>query len=198
MNRKLTPLIVLLLLSALVWFSKQNNRGAVGTRMSPSNTDASGITVYFSPHGGCRDAVVGQINKARTSIDFQAYSFTSYEIARALVAAHDRGVNVIAVLDEKASREEYRQPDFIAEHGIPTYVDGRHPIAHNKVVVIDNSTVITGSFNFTEQAEKANAENLLVITGNQKLAAAYDANFKEHLGHSSAFTISQRSSRATE
>jgi phosphatidylserine/phosphatidylglycerophosphate/cardiolipin synthase-like enzyme len=196
MSRKITPLVALVVVSVLVWLSKQNHPGAGGVSSLPPTADGSGITVYFSPHGGCRDAVVEQINHARTSIDFQAYSFTSYEIARALVTAHDRGVHVVAVLDEKASREEYREPNFIAQHGIPTYVDGQHPIAHNKVVVIDRSTVITGSFNFTEQAEKANAENLLVITGNPKLAAAYDANFQEHLGHSSVFTISENATRS--
>jgi phosphatidylserine/phosphatidylglycerophosphate/cardiolipin synthase-like enzyme len=192
MNRNLAPLAALVLISLVVWISKPSHRGVAGMPSLPPTVDGTGITVYFSPHGGCRDAVVEQIDHARSSIDFQAYSFTSYEIARALVAAHDRGVRVVAVLDEKASREEYRQPSFIAQHGVPTYADGQHPIAHNKVVVIDGSTVITGSFNFTEQAEKANAENLLVITGNPKLAAAYDANFQEHLGHSSAFVASDR------
>jgi phosphatidylserine/phosphatidylglycerophosphate/cardiolipin synthase-like enzyme len=192
MSRKITPVIAVVLVSLLVWLSKQGSH--LGGAALPGGSSAAdgNITVYFSPHGGCRDAVVEQINQARTSIDFQAYSFTSYEIARALVAAHDRGVHVVAVLDEKASREESREPAFIAQHGIPTYVDGQHPIAHNKVIVIDGSTVITGSFNFTEQAERSNAENLLVITGNPKLATAYDANFHEHLGHSSVYTHTER------
>jgi phosphatidylserine/phosphatidylglycerophosphate/cardiolipin synthase-like enzyme len=47
--------------------------------------------------------------------------------------------------------------------GLPTYIDDRHAIAHNKIVIIDGQTVLTGSFNFTKQADENNAENLLVI-----------------------------------
>ncbi len=182
MNRNVIPLIAVALVGVLLFLSKQKQPGGVLNK--PVSTAGGNVTVYFSPRGGCRDAAVEQINQSHVSIDFQAYSFTSYEIARALAAAHDRGVKVTAVLDEKAAREEYRQPNFLAQHGVPTYIDGRHPIAHNKVIVIDGSTVITGSFNFTEQAEKANAENMLVIKGDLALATAYDANFKEHLKHS--------------
>ena len=73
---------------------------------------------------------------------------------------------------------------------IPTYLDARHPIAHNKIILIDGRTIITGSFNFTKQAERNNAENLLVIGGRPKLFAAYEANFREHLGHSMAYGAS--------
>ena len=63
-----------------------------------------------------------------------------------------------------------------------------HKIAHNKVMIIDGQTVITGSFNFTKSAEEGNAENLLVINNAPELAARYAANWKEHLGHSQTYT----------
>jgi phosphatidylserine/phosphatidylglycerophosphate/cardiolipin synthase-like enzyme len=174
----------MLLVGLLVWLSRHQHAGVGVDAAAPGDGT---ISVYFSPHGGCRDVVIRQLDNAQSSIEFQAYTFSSYEIARALVAAHDRGVKVTAVLDEKAAHDQFREPDYIASHGIETYVDGQHPIAHNKVIVIDGITVITGSYNFTEQAEKSNAENLLVISGNAKLAAAFDANFNEHLGHSQAY-----------
>jgi phosphatidylserine/phosphatidylglycerophosphate/cardiolipin synthase-like enzyme len=59
--------------------------------------------------------------------------------------------------------------------------------AHNKVMVIDGDTVITGSFNFTAAAEKSNAENLLIVAGKHALAEGYEKNFSEHLGHSEKF-----------
>ena len=43
--------------------------------------------------------------------------------------------------------------------------------------------MITGSFNFTQAAERRNAENLLVIEAKPKLTAAYQRNFNEHLAH---------------
>ena len=67
--------------------------------------------------------------------------------------------------------------DFIANAGIPVLIDAKHAIAHNKVMVIDDETIVTGSFNFTNQAEHSNAENLLVIRS-RSLAEAYTANWK--------------------
>jgi len=61
-----------------------------------------------------------------------------------------------------------------------------YAIAHNKVMVIDGSTVITGSFNFTKAAEESNAENLLIIHG-QELSKKYADNWREHAGHSQAY-----------
>jgi phosphatidylserine/phosphatidylglycerophosphate/cardiolipin synthase-like enzyme len=67
--------------------------------------------------------------------------------------------------------------------GVPTWIDAAYQIAHNKIIIIDGETVITGSFNFTRSAEEYNAENLLVIR-DPSLAARYEANFQEHLRRS--------------
>ena len=68
---------------------------------------------------------------------------------------------------------------------IRTLVDGDHAISHNKIMVIDNDTVITGSFNFTTAAETSNAENLLVIQ-DKTLAQRYTENWYVHAAHSKA------------
>jgi phosphatidylserine/phosphatidylglycerophosphate/cardiolipin synthase-like enzyme len=70
--------------------------------------------------------------------------------------------------------------------GIDTWIDSEHAIAHNKVMVIDSRTVITGGFNFTKQAEKSNAENLLVIRS-QELAGKFVENCEKFLGHSEKY-----------
>jgi phosphatidylserine/phosphatidylglycerophosphate/cardiolipin synthase-like enzyme len=117
----------------------------------------------------------------------QAYSFTSTPIAKALVEAHKRGVKVTAILDKSRRTKNYSGADFLLQAGIPTYIDAQHAIAHNKIMLIDGGTIITGSFNFTKKAEKSNAENLLVIKGNPKLYAEYEANFQKHLKHSERY-----------
>jgi len=61
--------------------------------------------------------------------------------------------------------------------------DKAHKIAHNKVMIIDGAVVITGSFNFSDNAEKSNAENLLVVV-DKKIAAEYIQNWKKHQEHS--------------
>ena len=65
---------------------------------------------------------------------------------------------------------------------MPTYIDTVHAIAHNKVIIVDKETVITGSFNFTRAAEEKNAENLLIIRSNE-LAYAYIQNWENHKRH---------------
>jgi phosphatidylserine/phosphatidylglycerophosphate/cardiolipin synthase-like enzyme len=144
------------------------------------------IQVYFSPNGGCTEAVVENLNKATNSVLVQAYSFTSAPIAKALVDAKKRGLNVEVILDKSNRTEKYSSADFIAHAGIPTFIDAKHAIAHNKIMIIDGKTILTGSFNFTKAAETSNAENLLVIN-DMELAKKYADNWKLHLNHSDSY-----------
>ena len=149
-------------------------------------TTLPSIEVFFSPKGGCTEAVVKELNAAKTSVLVQAYSFTSTPIAKALLEAHKRRVKVEVVLDKSQRTEKYSEADFLVNVGIPVRIDSQHAIAHDKVMVIDGATVITGSFNFTKNAEANNAENLLVIRS-PELAAKYAANWKVHADHSETY-----------
>ena len=151
-----------------------------------SQTSLPPIQVYFSPKGGCTEAVVKELDAAKETVFVQAYSFTSTPIAKALLAAHKRGVKVEVILDKSQKTEKYSDADFLVNVGIPVQIDAKHAIAHNKVMVIDGATVITGSFNFTKAAEEHNAENLLVIRS-PELAAKYAANWKVHADHSDPY-----------
>ncbi len=144
------------------------------------------ISVYFSPNGGCTHAIVEELNKAKSTVLVQAYSFTSAPIAKALVEAHKRGVLVEVILDRSQRTEKYSDADFFVHSGIKTLIDAQHAIAHNKIMVIDGETVITGSFNFTRQAEEHNAENLLVIR-DKELAEKYESNWHLHEKHSEIY-----------
>jgi phosphatidylserine/phosphatidylglycerophosphate/cardiolipin synthase-like enzyme len=139
--------------------------------------------VHFSPKGGCADRVVREIGRARREVLVLAYSFTSKPITEALVAAHKRGVNVEVVLDHSNEKEPHTDLPLLIESGLKPLVDPHHAIAHNKVMVIDRRTVLTGSFNFTRQAEHENAENMLVLTHHRELIAAYRENFEFHRNH---------------
>lgn len=155
-------------------------------RPAPAGEEG-GISVYFSPSGGCTAAAVSVIAHAQVSIDLQAYSFTSQPIAQALVGAAKRGVKVRAIIDDKAASDHGSQASRLAYQGIPTYVDAQHAIAHNKIMIIDGQTILTGSFNFTRAAEEHNAENLLLIEQKPALCQAYARNFETHLAHSSPY-----------
>jgi phosphatidylserine/phosphatidylglycerophosphate/cardiolipin synthase-like enzyme len=144
------------------------------------------IEVYFSPKGGCTDAIVKELDKAKNTILVQAYSFTSYRIAKGLLDAHKRGVKVEVILDKSQRKDGYSSVTFLYNQGIAVKIDAQHAIAHNKIIIIDGETVITGSFNFTKAAEEKNAENLLVIH-DKKLAERYIENWQEHDRHSEVY-----------
>jgi phosphatidylserine/phosphatidylglycerophosphate/cardiolipin synthase-like enzyme len=144
------------------------------------------IEVYFSPHGGCTDAIIRELDKAKSTVLVQAYTFTSARIAKALLNAHKRGMKVEVILDKSQRTDQYSSATFFVNAGIPVKIDAQHAIAHNKVMVIDGETVITGSFNFTKAAETNNAENLLVIH-DKKLAERYIKNWQEHERHSEVY-----------
>ena len=91
------------------------------------------------------------------------------------------------ILDKSQRREKYSSADFLAHAGIPVLIDDQHAIAHNKIMSLDQETVITGSFNFTKAAEEKNAENLLVGK-DQALAGRYIQNWKGHEAHSRAYS----------
>jgi len=141
------------------------------------------IDVLFSPNGGCTERIVREIDAARRTIRVQAYSFTSAPISKAVLEAKKRGVACQVILDKSQETQQYSEVDFFFNQGIPTWIDAKHAIAHNKIILIDDETVITGSFNFTRAAEESNAENLLVIKGHADIAAKYRRNFDVHLEH---------------
>ena len=144
------------------------------------------VQVFFSPRGGAQEALVATIGQAKDTIFVQAYSFTSAPIAKALVDAAKRGVKIEAILDKSQRSARYTGATFLKNEGIPVYIDEKHAIAHNKVMIIDGSIVVTGSFNFTKAAEEKNAENLLIIW-DKEMAKVYMDNLEKHKDHSEYF-----------
>jgi len=138
----------------------------------------------FTPGQDCTSVIVQTIDTAKSELLVQAYGFTTLEIAQAIVRAKDRGVKVEVVLDKSNETSNDNGAELLVTHGITPKVDSTVAIAHNKVMIIDQSTIITGSFNFTESAQKRNAENVLIISGDQQLAAQYRKNFETRLSAS--------------
>ena len=151
---------------------------------------ASGtLQVLFTPEDNATGQIVQAIEHAQKQVLVQTFSFTSREIAQALINAKQRGVDVQVITDaEQILRMERSKVPTVAAGGVPVFVDSRHDSAHNKVMVIDagsaSPVVITGSFNFTHAAQFKNAENLLIFRGNRELTAAYLDNWRRHREHS--------------
>lgn len=155
-----------------------------GTGSATTAASHAELTTCFTPGQDCMGMIVTAIDGARAEVLVQAYSFSAKPLISALGRAKARGVKVRVILD----RADERQPDsagarLIAKRILPQ-VDTGVVSAHNKVMVIDRDTVITGSFNFTAAAQKKNAENVLLIKGHPNIAAAYAKNWERRLAAS--------------
>jgi phosphatidylserine/phosphatidylglycerophosphate/cardiolipin synthase-like enzyme len=183
-----TGVVVLLVLTFGAGFLVGRHGGISELGGTPAGGSDGDLACWFSPRGGCTEAVVAEISRANRSIQVLSYTFTSRPIANALIDARHRGVQVTIVADKSEQRDNHSEIATLARAGVPVYIDSRHAIAHNKVMVIDAATVITGSFNFTHAAEFENADNVLVIHHHPAIAAAYADNFQHHLSHSDPYT----------
>lgn len=149
----------------------------------PEYAAAGTVQVAFPPWDDAEALVVGAIAGARQQIFVQAFSFTSNAIARALIAAKRRGVDVQITADREQtfSGEFTRIPDLAAA-GIPIWLEVRYAAAHSKVMIVDPDTrepvVITGSYNWTWSAQHRNAENLVIVRRNPELTRAYVQNWE--------------------
>jgi phosphatidylserine/phosphatidylglycerophosphate/cardiolipin synthase-like enzyme len=158
--------------------------GRAGIGLTSTVASNPELTTCFTPGQDCMGMIVKAIDGAKAEILVQAYSFSAKPLISALGRAKARGVKVRVILD----KADERKPDsagsrLIAKRILPQ-VDTGVASAHNKVMVIDRDTVITGSFNFTTAAQKKNAENVLLIKGHPKIAAAYTKNWERRLAAS--------------
>ncbi|MFP3670226.1 phospholipase D-like domain-containing protein, partial [Priestia sp. SIMBA_032] len=94
-----------------------------------------------------------------------AYEFTSWPVAKALVAAKDNGVKVAVVVDAKENAsKKASKVQYLVSHGIPVRQDNRRDMIHDKNLTFGSGAVELGSFNFTAAAASAkHAENAVVL-----------------------------------
>lgn len=144
---------------------------AFATTAIPSG---AAFDIGFSPNGSSLDMVIKSINSAHKYIHVAAYSFTSKPVSEALLNASKRGVIVSVVADAKSNSGKYTATTFLANHNIPVKLDSNYPIMHNKFIVVDGTTIETGSFNYSAAAANKNAENVLVLWNVPAIAATYE------------------------
>jgi phosphatidylserine/phosphatidylglycerophosphate/cardiolipin synthase-like enzyme len=129
---------------------------------------------YFSPVDKVMDKLVSYVQGAQKSIRFMIFTYTDTNLANAMIARNQAGVDTEGVIEDRGASEGAMVPLFCAK--VPVKVDGNKYTMHHKIIVIDESTVITGSFNFTKSADQENDDNVLVIH-NSDLARLYLQEF---------------------
>ncbi len=144
--------------------------------------DGTPIDVYFSPDDNVQASLLDIVNNAQESIYFMAFSFTADALGGAVLARAEDGVTVAGVMDaEQVNSNVGTEFDPFSQAGLDVYRDGNAGQMHHKVIIIDESIVILGSYNFTNSAEERNDENLLVIY-NEEIAAQFIAEFQRVYG----------------
>ena len=146
--------------------------------------DGAEIKTLFSPENDVDNAIITELNKARKSIFFMAFSFTHQNIGQAMMDKYRAGVDVRGIFEKRGSETSYSQYPKMKAMGIPVKQDTNKWILHHKVIIIDGETVLTGSFNFSKNAAKTNEENILIISGNRAIAQAYLDEFARVYGES--------------
>lgn len=135
------------------------------------------IANYFAPEDQVAKKVIDRLRRARSSVRFLAFSFTHDGIGDVLLDLHRQGVAVEGVFETTGSETRFSEMGRLKEAGIPVWQDGNPYVMHHKVFIIDNEAVILGSFNFSNNADESNDENLLIIE-NPAIAQAFTEEYQ--------------------
>ena len=142
------------------------------------SNQADTITVGFSP-GNAERMVIDLVNEAKVSLDVGAYEFTNKGIAEAVRAAQNRGVKVRVVMDHERLNGKYNAGTFLANNHVPMHASNpRYKIMHQKLMLVDGVTTLTGSFNFTTAAARSNAENVMILRNLPDVTRIYEVEFQ--------------------
>lgn len=139
--------------------------------------DGTEIRTFFSPENDTITPLLEEIRSAQKSIHFMAFSFTHDRLGDAIREKHKKGIVVKGIFDE-SGLNRYSEYQVMDRDGLSVTVDRTRGAMHHKVIIIDEKTVITGSYNFSKSAEIRNTENLLIIKGNKKIAQVYIDEFR--------------------
>ena len=150
---------------------------------SPSTADQQSVVVngtpiqvYFSPEDDVMNRIIPIVRGAQSSIRFLAFSFTDYPLAQAMIDRAGRGVDAAGVYEKVGSETESSELRTFFCAKVPVRQDGNPRFLHDKLIVVDNRYVITGSFNFSTNATESNDENVVIID-NPDIANLYMQEF---------------------
>ena len=151
--------------------------------------DGTQIENYFSPHDRPATKVIDAIKLAKKSVHFLAFSFTHDGIGQAMLSRASAGIEVAGVFEKTQTSGGHSEYDSMKRAGLAVFLDANPRNMHHKVIVIDGEIVICGSFNFSDNADRTNDENLLIIY-NRAIAAKFEEEFQRI--HSAAKAVDGR------
>ena len=163
--------------------------------------------VLFSPRGSIKDAIIQNITSSRGTIDVTAFTFTSGDIAEALYQAKERGVEVRVIINQTQDAKGYPVLRFLKEEGLDLqFLKGNvGGSMNNAFVIFDDKLLVTGSYTWTEYAEKFNYENAIFIDESDvvekyknEFEVLYDKSVVQRVRRMESSALSARDSLAEE
>jgi len=133
----------------------------IGAQNPVLTIDGVSVANYFSPVDHVMDKLVALVGVAQHSVRFIIFTYTDKNLSAAMIARYQAGVDVQGIIENRGASQGALVPLFCAK--VPVRTDGNKYTMHHKVIVIDEHIVITGSFNFTNTADTANDDNVLII-----------------------------------
>ncbi|MFH0870745.1 MAG: phospholipase D-like domain-containing protein [archaeon] len=134
------------------------------TRFQKIMFNGNTLENYFCPEDDCEGKVLSVLRSAKHSVYFMTFSFTSDPIGDFLISKKSL-LEIRGVFDESQvkSNKEFSEYNKMVAAGMDVRIDGNPAKLHHKVFIIDNSTVVTGSYNPTGAGTGKNDENILIL-----------------------------------
>ncbi|HPI31207.1 MAG TPA: phospholipase D-like domain-containing protein [Bacteroidales bacterium] len=119
--------------------------------------------VYFSPGESCRKRICQAIIDAKSTLDICVFTISDNKISEALLTAQNKGIHIRIITDDDKCYDKGSDIHYLAEKNILIRTDNSPALMHNKFMVVDRTTTITGSYNWTRTAALENGENIVVL-----------------------------------
>ncbi|HVI28789.1 phospholipase D-like domain-containing protein [Hansschlegelia sp.] len=183
---------LLVALVALATVSSASAETMNGAASSALHADNARVDACFTPGDACDDMLGDAIDKAQRQILVQAMFFSNKKLMRGLANAHKRGVDVKMIMSIGSEKKRSKNLLYFMKQGIPILIDANVKTQHNKVMIIDNAEVFTGSYNFTYSAQRKNAENMVRITDSPEVVSSFVNNWKRRAAASRPVDLKAR------
>jgi phosphatidylserine/phosphatidylglycerophosphate/cardiolipin synthase-like enzyme len=160
-----------------MWRKSYGPSSATSRRLQGTTVGRTPVQIYFAPEDKVVSRLIPLIEGAQKSVHFMAFSFTHQDLGAAMLAQSEAGIDVRGIFETRGSETQYSELPALYCAGAPVRQDGNPRTFHHKVIVIDEEIVITGSLNFSSNADKSNDENVAIITS-RSIANQYMREFE--------------------
>lgn len=159
-----------------MWNGEFGIRSPLTVDLQSTTVNGTPVQALFAAEDGVLGHIIPIVEGAQSSVRFLAFSFTDYPLAKAMIDRAAAGVDVAGVFEKVGSETDFAELRTLHCAGVPVRQDGNPSFLHHKYIVVDDRIVMTGSLNYSTNAEESNDENVLIVD-NPEIAALYIQEF---------------------